>query len=214
MCIFLYSPYALFLNAYLYCSYNMIMYPALIEHVKRYVALNDDEAQILLNFLKPIELKKKDYLLKEGQVCKADYFVANGCLRMFFINEKGTEQTTQFAIENWWIADYMSLDRKIPAPFCIQAVEYSSVIAIDAAVQDQLFKALPQLERYFRVVFQKAYAAAQLRIKYLYGFSKEESYRHFIAQFPEFAQRVPQYMLASYLGFTPEYLSELRNKKA
>ena len=183
-----------------------------IKHIKNYIELSDNEVELLKNTVKLSFVKKKEYLLKEGQVCKSTYFVEKGCLRLFFINAKGKEQITQFAIENWWIADYMSLDKQIPSTFYIQAVENSEIISFDISSQKELFLKIPQLESYFRITLQKAYAASQFRIKYLYELSKEENYKNFISLYPEFIQRIPQYMLASYLGFTPEYLSELRNK--
>lgn len=132
---------------------------------------------------------------------------------MFFVNEKGVEQTTQFAIENWWMSDYLSFERGQPSDFSIQAVEKTEVLSIDHFSQEALLKDFPFMERYFRLVMQHAYAASQYRIKYLYGLSREELYHHFNRHFPEFVQRVPQYLLASFLGFTPEYLSEIRAKK-
>jgi len=184
----------------------------LIEHIKQYIVLNETEVQKVLTYVQPGQLKKKEYLLKEGQVCRSNYFVEQGCLRMFFINEKGVEQITQFAIENWWISDYMSFGNQTISPFYIQAIEATMIYAVDYFSQDELFRAVPPLEKYFRLVLQRAYAASQLRIKYLYDLSKEEHYQHFITGFPGFAQRIPQYMMASYLGFTPEYLSEIRKK--
>ncbi|SFH28479.1 Crp/Fnr family transcriptional regulator [Pedobacter insulae] len=183
-----------------------------IDHIKRYVVLNETETQFLISKVNVLTVKKKEFLLQEGNVCKANYFVEEGLLRMFFINEKGVEQITQFALENWWLSDYMSFTKQLNAQFCIQAVEQSEVIAIPYYIQDELFEKLPQLEKYFRMVMQRAYAASQMRFKYFYDYSKEENYRQFVSLFPEFVQRIPQYMLASYLGLTPEYLSELRKK--
>ena len=157
-------------------------------------------------------VKKKAYLVTEGQICRSNYFVEQGCLRMYYINDKGNEQITQFALENWWLSDYMSFSMQSKAQFYIQAVENSEIIAISYDSQEELFEKLPQLERYFRMMMQRAYAASQMRFKYFYDYSKEENYRQFVALFPEFVQRIPQYMLASYLGLTPEYLSELRKK--
>lgn len=188
------------------------MFPKLVDHIKRHVELSDDDVQQLLSLVRPLTLKKKDFLLKGGQVCKSDYFVEKGCLRMYFINEKGIEQITQFAIENWWLSDYMSLINQTPSQFFIQAIEPTDLYCVDKLLQNQLFNELPQLEKYFRIIAQKAFAAAQQRVKYFADFSKEEAYKHFSSNFPGFVQRVPQYMLASYLGFTPEYLSELRKK--
>jgi CRP/FNR family transcriptional regulator len=188
------------------------MVPQLVTHIRNYVELSDDEAQTLLAFTELVPLKKKAFLFEEGQVCPARYFVEKGCLRLFFVNDKGTEQITQFAIENWWIADYMSFGMQTPSGFYLQAIEPSEVRVFPKRTEDELLKALPQLERYFRIILQRAFAAWQLRFKYHFTFSREEQYHHFNSLHPEFVQRIPQYMLASYLGFTPEYLSEIRKK--
>lgn len=188
------------------------MYPNLIKHIRRYVELNEDEVQTLLKYVRPHYLKKKEYLLKEGQICKGNYFVEKGCLRMFFINDKNAEQITQFALETWWLADYFSLADNTPSEYYIQSIEKSEILSVDAQLQDNLLRELPQLEHYFRIVMHRALAASQLRIKYLYELSKEDLYMLFTSSFPEFVQRVPQYMIASYLGLTPEYVSELRKK--
>ena len=163
-------------------------------------------------FFETVELRKKQNLLEEGKVCKANYFVEKGCLRMFFVNEKGVEQTVQFALEHWWLADYSSFSAQSPSAFYIQAVEHSEVISLNYIAQEELLRAYPQMERYFRLVHQRAHAAYQFRLKALYGSSREEIYYDFIKRYPDFAQRIPQYLLASFLGFTPEYLSELRRR--
>lgn len=190
-----------------------LMYPNFLAHIKKMISLNAEEEELLLSGIKTLNIKKKDFLLKEGQVCKANYFVEQGLIRMYFINEKGIEQVTQFALENWWIADYMSLTTQGSSHFYIQAVENSTIIAIEHHKQEKLLEKIPQLERYFRLMMQRAYAAAQMRVKFFHVHTKEENYRHFISMFPQFVQRIPQYMLASYLGLTPEYLSELRKKQ-
>ncbi|MGE5394991.1 MAG: Crp/Fnr family transcriptional regulator [Candidatus Saccharibacteria bacterium] len=189
------------------------MYTNLIRHIRRFVELNEEESLTLNRFFKSHSLKKKEYLLKEGQVCRSIYFVEKGCLRMYFHTSKTTEQIIQFALDSWWMSDYFSFMDQKPSEYYIQAVEKSEIHAIDFLLMDDLLKELPQMERYFRIVMQRAVAAAQLRIKYMFELSKEEFYNHFITSFPEFVQRVPQYMIASYLGLTPEYVSELRKKK-
>ena len=186
----------------------------LIRHMRQFTALSPEAVPLIREQLQYISLKKKELLLKEGQYCNNWYFVEKGCLRLFFVNDRGAEQTTQFAIENWWLSDYMSFDRQQPAGFFIQAVEASEVVILDRDAQDLLCAQIPAIERYFRLILQRAYAATQLRFRYLYDHSREELYYQFSRLFPEFIQRIPQYMLASYLGFTPEYLSELRKKEA
>lgn len=189
------------------------MYTALYNHINRFIDLSIDEQEILAPMLKSFTVKKKAFLLTEGQTCRANYFVAKGCLRLYFIDIKGAEQTTQFAIENWWITDLTSFLFQKPSEFYVQAAELTDVIAIEHRHYDELFNKLPKLERYFRLILQKNHQASQMRIRYLYSQTAEERYRHFNNLFPDFVQRVPQYMLASYLGFTPEFLSKIRAKR-
>ena len=189
------------------------MHISLISHIQKFVTLTPQDELAIAQAFKPLTIKKKDFLLKEGQVCKVNYFVEQGCLRMYYINEKGIEQTTQFALEGWWLADYMSWIKQAPASFYIQSVEASQLQVLDIRQQDELLARVPAMERYFRIITQRAYAAMQNRVKYFSELSKEEAFWHFADAFPDFLQRIPQYMLASYLGLTPEYLSELRKKK-
>jgi len=146
-------------------------------------------------------------------VCRSLFFVEKGCLRMYFVNGKQSEQIIQFAIEGWWISDYFSFMDNRPSEYYIQTIEKSKILSVDRNVLDDLLKQLPQLERYFRIIMQRALAASQLKTKFSFEMSKEEFYNHFSTSFPEFLKRVPQYMIASYLGLTPEYVSELRKKR-
>ena len=189
------------------------MYLNFVKNLRRFVDLNDQEIQLLEKYVRPVNLKKKEYLLKAGQVCLGLYFVEKGCLRMFFINDKLVEQITQFALDGWWLADYFSFMDNKSSDYYIQAIEKSEILTIDAAVFEQLLAEVPQLERYFRIIMQRAVAASQVRTRLMFEMTKEEFYQHFATSFPEFVQRVPQYMVASYLGLTPEYVSELRKKK-
>ncbi|HTN19910.1 MAG TPA: Crp/Fnr family transcriptional regulator [Pelobium sp.] len=183
-----------------------------IAHIKRFTSITEEDIAKLNSTVKVVDLKKKDFLLKEGEICRSNYFVEKGCLRLYFINEKGNEQIIQFALENWWLSDYISFNNASPAKFYIQTVEDSVIIELSHNNQEKLLDEIPALEKYFRKVLQISYAASQNRLRFLYGYSKEENYQQFTSLFPEFVQRIPQYMLASYLGFTPEYLSELRKK--
>lgn len=182
------------------------------KHIEKFIVINEEEFSEVLSFFQVEQVQKKQNLMMEGQVCKYHYFVLRGCLRKFFVNEKGIEQTTEFAIENWWLTDNKAFEQRLPTEFFIQAVEHSEVLRIDNLSQEQLLQAFPKMERYFRFIYQRAFAASQMRIKYLYGLSKEAFYHHLNEQHPEFVQRMPQYLIASYLGFTPEYLSEIRKK--
>ncbi|UTX48210.1 Crp/Fnr family transcriptional regulator [Chryseobacterium sp. MA9] len=181
-------------------------------HLDKFITINDEEFASIISFFQILKVKKKENLMFEGDICKFKYFVLEGCLRKFFVNEKGVEQTTEFAIENWWMSDTFAFEKQMKSSFNIQAVENSSILAIDFQSQEILLKKHPVMERYFRMVYQTAYAAAEKRIRYIYEMTKEEYYVHFSTLYPWFIQRIPQYLIASFLGFTPEYLSEIRAK--
>lgn len=183
------------------------------QHLDKFITITEAEFLQILPFFQVIELNKKVNLLEAGQICRSNYFVLQGCLRKFFINEKGTEVTTEFAIENWWITDNMAYEHQQQSEFYIQAVEPSQILFIDHDSQEKLLTQNPIMERYFRFIYQRAFAAAQRRIKFMYDYSKEDYYFFFQSKYPEFVQRIPQYLLASFLGLTPEYLSEIRKHK-
>ncbi len=185
----------------------------LISHIQKSVSLSEAEILDIETAFTSFSIKKKQHLLEAGQICNAQYFILKGCVRSYIINEKGTEQTLQFAIENWWITDYMGFDNNRPSHFNLQATENSEVLAIDKSKLEKLLADIPQLERYFRIVLQKSFGAAQMRIKFLFTMSAEERFNHFNNSFPDFVQRIPQYMLATYLDFTPEFMSKIRAKK-
>ena len=106
------------------------MYPELLAHIARYVALTPAEAQLVGEYFTQQAIPRKAHLLEAGQPCVASYFVLQGCLRLYFVTEKGTEQITRFALENWWLADYTSLLSQRPSEFYIQAVEPTTVAVL------------------------------------------------------------------------------------
>jgi len=189
------------------------MLKPLIDHIQKFITLEPSDIDKLESCLELSKIKKKEHILKEGQICNTMYFVVKGCMRQYIINPKGVEQTLQFGIENWWITDYLSYHNHIPSSFYLQTVENSELIAIDKTVLESLLIEIPNLERYFRIVTQKTFGAMQMRIKFLFTMSAEERYHHFNDNFPEFVQRVPQYMLASYLDFSAEFMSKIRAGK-
>ncbi|AXG74188.1 Crp/Fnr family transcriptional regulator [Flavobacterium arcticum] len=189
------------------------MFSEMIAHMRNYITLTEEEVTLLTTALEIKEVKKKEHLLKAGEVCCDNYFVLNGCFRLYLITCRGAEQTIQFGIENWWITDYMSLRAGKPSGFYLQATEDAKIVVLNKDVQEELFVKIPQLERYFRLVLERAYSAQLTRIHYIFSYTGEKQYRVMNRDFPEFVKRIPQYMLASFLGMTPEFLSRLRAKK-
>jgi CRP-like cAMP-binding protein len=188
--------------------------PELIQHIRRFVKLDDDQAHMIGSHFKRRKLKNKEYLLTEGNVCKENYFIIKGVLRKFINTEKGDKQIIQFSIENWWMTDFTSLESGNPSILNIQSVENGEVGIITKDDLDILYKRVPVFESYTRKVLQRAYEASVMRTHLIFSYSGEERYQRFISSYPEFVQRIPQYMLASYMGLTPEFLSKLRAKKS
>ena len=189
------------------------MYPLLLAHIKRYVQLTPAEEELLCGRLELKKFKKKAIILEPGYHCAGNYFVLKGLLRQYYVNNKLNEQIIQFALESWWIADQDSLLNRQPAGTYIQTIEATEVLLLHEKDRAELFERIPKLETYFRIMMQKSFIAAQRRVGYIFNQNDEERYRFFTSLFPAFVQRIPQYMLASYLGFTPQFLSRLRAKK-
>lgn len=184
----------------------------LIAHIKTFCPLGDEKLSLLQPFFECRTYQKKQLLLNEGDRCNEKFFISTGCVYISYTRQNGTEQVIDFGIENWWASDFLAFQHGAAAQFSIRAVQATTVLCITAARQRQLLDNVPELNEYFHLVFQRAYAASQMRLRMLYEFSKEDLYRHFSKDYPDFIQRVPQYLLASFLGFTPEYLSEIRKK--
>lgn len=182
------------------------------KHINKFITVSDNELDDIISYFQIQTFRKKENLLTQGETCKANYFVLNGILRKFFINQKGVEQTTEFAIENWWMTESFSYLNQSSTEFYIQAVENTELLVLHIDAHDKMLEQHPVMEKYFRCVYQKGYAMVQMRLKFQYEYSREELYHLFSRSQPEFIQRVPQYLIASYLGFTPEYLSEIRKK--
>lgn len=185
----------------------------LFTHINKFSAISPEDFNRISSFFEFGKASKKQVLIEAGSFCSQNFFVLEGCLHLYFTNEKGVERTVQFAIDNWWMTDNLAYLGQTKTGFTIQAVEDTELLSISYEKQEQLLQEIPQLERYFRIMYQIAYGSSLMKMKYLYDFSKEEIYFHFTEHFPEFAQRVPQYLIASFLGLTPEYVSEIRAKK-
>ncbi|GAA4278192.1 Crp/Fnr family transcriptional regulator [Aquimarina mytili] len=183
------------------------------NHILKFVTPPDNELQSFLNLMELEDIKNRDYLLKEGHYCKYQYFILKGCFRSFFIDRKGVEKVVNFGIEDWWLTNFDSFINQTISELNIQAAEDSKVLKISKSNLDHILRDSLELNRYFRIILEKVRIADQRRIQFMYNLSGEELYTVFNEHNPDFVQRVPQYMLASYLGFTPEFLSKIRRKK-
>lgn len=188
------------------------MKQTIINHIKEYVPFNEEILVQISESFEQFQFNKRSLVLEEGELCPYIYFVAKGCLRLYYLDGKGVEQTLQFALENWWMTDIDAFHKKLKSSYSIQALEDTILLGITKKDFDSLLNLHPKLEKYFRIIYEKAYSASLFKMK-VHRLSKDEIYHSFSEGFPKFTQRVPQKILASFLGFTPEYLSELRKKK-
>lgn len=121
------------------------MQETLLQHIRKFISLTPEQEEIVLSYFTFKEVIKKDFLLKEGQVCHSSYFILKGCFRIYSLTEQGGEQIIQFAIDHWWMSDYMSLIAGTPSPFYMQAIEPSEIAILDKRSQEELLTAIPAL---------------------------------------------------------------------
>ncbi|PSK94265.1 Crp/Fnr family transcriptional regulator [Taibaiella chishuiensis] len=190
------------------------MLELLFAEIAKEVELTAADKALVQAAITPRKLRKRQYLMQHGEHFGEIAFVNKGMLRACLKGEKGAEHVMQFAPEGTWIPDSFNLSEDDTALYDIDALENAEVLLIDREVFQQLLQRVPALEKYFRQVMQKRLNALHLRvINYLTHFA-EDKYKMFVETYPEIVQRVPQHMIASYLGIKPETLSRNRKKMA
>lgn len=189
------------------------MHP-LIQHIQKVTGSRETDELDILSYFDTQSFPKKAILQQEGKPCLSYFFVVKGCLRLFFLDDNGVEQTLQFALENWWMTDLDAFRSDKASGYSVQALEASEVMVINVHNYGLLLQRNSLMEKYFRLVYERAYAASVHRVRMISRMSKNEFYELFASTYPEFIQRIPQKILASFLGFTPEYLSQLRKNRS
>ena len=175
-------------------------------------AFTDEELDFIQSMLVPKTLASGETLQRAGDVAQYAAFIAKGCLRSYLIDQRGKEHIVQFAPENWWLADNISLTEGTPSQYFIDSIEDSEVLLIDPTSHEQLVRKIPGYADAFRKGLQRRAAAREERIVNTMSKSAEERYLDFLATYPSIVTRVPQWMLASYLGVSPETVSRIRKK--
>jgi len=184
----------------------------LLKSFQEKVAATEGELQVCKSFFTPKKLKRRQFLLQEGEVCNRLAFVEKGALYSYSTNARGGQHVIQFAFEGWWIADLYSFITMEPSSLNIEALEECELLLIDREQHHRLLQEVSKYESYIRILYQNAYVALQRRIESTIGLTAEEKYLRLLDQYPHIISRVPLHLVASYLGVTPETLSRIRKQ--
>ena len=185
----------------------------IVEYINRSVSLTEQESDIFGASFREVKIKKRQFIVQPNFVVKNRNFVVKGAFRAYVVDDKGQDCTIAFAIEDWWITDYNSYVLQKPATMFVVALEDSIILEINYEKEQALKQANHKFETFFRIRAERTAAFMQQRIISNLTQTAEERYADFTEKYPQIAQRIPQYALASYLGMTTEFLSRIRNKR-
>lgn len=188
------------------------MFDLLHKKISTITSINEKGFQHFKSLFASKKLRKRQYFLQEGDVCKYQAFVVKGIMRSYTIDAKGSEHILQFASEGWWAADLSSYLTNEPSFLNIDALEDVELLLLNKPLWEQAMKKIPALEHYFRIIIQNHLVATQKRLLQSLAETAEEKYKRFLQSYPECVQRLPQHQIASYLGVTRETLSRIRKQ--
>ena len=185
---------------------------AFLNYISSYIQLTPEEQTLLCSRLKFRNYLKNQYIVQQGDVCRSANFIISGCTKTFYANNEGQEHIVMFSIENWWSSDLGSFITQTPADFNVQCLENTQLIQFTYDNLEALYIEIPKLERLFRKIIERAFVASQKRIVRNFTLDAKARYQIFKTTYPKIDQRVPQYMIASYLGITKEFLSKIKSQ--
>ncbi|PIF45845.1 CRP-like cAMP-binding protein [Chryseobacterium sp. 52] len=188
------------------------MFDLLLSHIQNKVDLPEEQSNQIQTFFTYKKLRKKQYLLQEGEICKCLSFVSKGLLKSYTSDEKGNEHINMFAFEGWWTSDFNSFINQEKAVLNIDAVEETEVLMITLDDYERLMLEIPVMDRYFRILYQNSLVTKDYRLMVSNSFTAEEKYMQFALRNPEIIKKVPHNLIASYLGLAPETVSRIRKK--
>lgn len=190
----------------------MDKFQPLLEYIDRVVQLDEEEKRKLTSFLTYRKFLKGQYFLQQGDICKNSGFVISGCTKTFYVDDQGQEHVVMFSIEDWWTSDMGSYITQKPSDFNVQCIENTSLIQFSYEQQNQMLEEIPKLERFFRKIIERAFVASQKRVVRNLSMTAKDRYLFFRNTYPKIDQRIPQYLIASYLGITKEFLSKIKSQ--
>lgn len=190
------------------------MFQHLKENIAKHIILTEEETRQFCDLFTQKKFKRKEFFLREGQVCLYEGFVTAGLFRVYHADCNGVEQVLYFAAEDWWITDIDSFTNQKPSELNIQALEDSEILLISKKDKDFAFETLPRIEKLFRIMTQKTHVALQRRMIDNLGKTADQRYEDFIHRYPQLYNRLSNIQIAAYLGISHEFLSKIRKKLA
>lgn len=186
----------------------------ILQNIAKHIRLDPAEETHFATLLVPRKIKKRQFLLREGEVCRHSAFVTEGCLRGYTVDDNGFEHILQFAPPDWWIADMYSLISGLPGNLNIDALENTEALLLSKSDQERLYDDIPKFERFFRIILEKSLVSNRQRILDNMSLTAAQRYANFCSQYPTLIHQLPQKQIAAYIGVTPEFLSKLRGDLA
>jgi CRP-like cAMP-binding protein len=185
-----------------------------IRYLQRQFTISETDIQKIREVCRVKKLRRKQYLLQEGDIWRYNAFVLKGLLRTYIVDEKGGEHYIQFSPEDWWAGDRESYIYEKPAKYNVDAYEDSEVVLITKDDMQMLYAQIPALNLFMLNLLERSLIALRNRVHSNISFTAEEKYLEFLKTYPDLSNRLPQHMVASFLGITPETLSRIRNQIA
>lgn len=185
---------------------------SLLTYFNGHLTLTSTEEEAVRQSFTSKRVKRRQFILQEGEVCTLNSFVVEGCFRMYMVDENGKEHNLQFAVENWWVGDIGSFHGETPSRLYIEAMEHSVILQIKKEDQLRLFVDHPKFNRIFRVFTENALVAYQRRVLQGISSTAEERYLDFMKRYPRLFNRISNVQIASFIGITPEFLSSIRKR--
>ena len=183
-----------------------------IKEIFKNIVFTKEEIEIITSVYHKINVTKGTILIHPDDKVDKEYYILDGCLRSFRIDDHGKEHTVQFGIKDWWISDYTAFFSSSQATMSVEVIQDAILYQITSKDKDYLYTKIPKIERFFRIKLEKAFATFQKRIIANLSQSAKDRYLSFIQTYPNIDQSVKNYHIASFLGITTESLSRIRKE--